>query len=128
MEDEMNAGIKITHLDEMVSVDIEEGTGTFQLVLNETPTDEWRKLFDKVHSKDYPTALKATEHPARIEVTCQPGDVKEATEVVKSAIERSNAKLDDHLKKAERKAIERAKAITELQETMKRELATLKFD
>ena len=124
----MNAAIKVTHVDELVTVDIEKGTGTFQLVLSDTPTDEWRKLFERIHSKDYSTALKTTEHPARIEVTCQPGDVQEAADAVKSAIERSNTKLDDQIRKAERKAIERSKATTELQETMSRELAALKFD
>jgi hypothetical protein len=124
----MNAGIKITHVGETVSVDLEKETGTFELFLSEIPTDEWRKLFDKIHSKDYSIAIKTTEQPARIEVTCHPGDVQEAAEAIKWAIQKSNEKLDDQIKKAERKALERDKALTELQERMSRELATLTFD
>ncbi len=124
----MNTEIKITHVGQTVSVDLEKGTGTFDLFLNEVPTDEWRKLFAKIHSKDYSIAMKTTEQPACIEVTCHPDDVREAAEAIKWALQKSNEKLDDQLKKAERKALERDKATAELQEKMSQQLALLKFE
>jgi hypothetical protein len=124
----MSANIKITHVGQTVNVELEKGTGTFELFLNELPTDEWRKLFGKIHSKDYSVTIKTTEQPACIEVTCHPDDVQEAAEAIKWAVQKSNEKLDDQIKKAERKALERDKALTELQEKMSRQLAQLKFD
>jgi hypothetical protein len=49
----MNAAIEITHVGRTVSFGVEKGTGTFHLFLSDTPTDEWRKIFDQIHAKDH---------------------------------------------------------------------------
>jgi hypothetical protein len=124
----MSEIIKISGHHERISIDIERGTGTFALLLSHTPSDDWRKLFDKTHWKDYTVALKTVEQPAIVEVTCEPGEVQEAAEAVKLALEKTNERLIEQTKKVERKAAERSKAAAQLEQKMLHELTLLKLE